>query len=159
MEPVAQRGNPTSLPCRQRGLPHVGSFVLKLVSVANRRHRRPADMECEMNRLALAATLPAALLLSGCSMTLPVRGNVIATGETFLGTATGFLDGAGTLTIRSSKGAVCEGRFVYVTRREGEGTATCSDGRAGPFRFVSTGTRGTGTGGFGRDRVVFTFGD
>ncbi len=32
------------------------------------------------------------------------------------------------------------------------------DGRSGPFRFVSTGTRGTGTGDLGGSRFTFTFG-
>ena len=112
-----------------------------------------------MFRVRLIPICVTAFLIGGCTLTLPVRGTVVATGETFTGSATGYLDGAGTISIRSSRGATCEGRFVYITERVGEGTATCSDGRAGPFRFVSTGTRGTGSGGFGSDRVVFTFGD
>lgn len=86
------------------------------------------------------------LLCSACSMTLPVEGQVQSTGETFSGSATGHLDGAGTLTIHSNKGATCTGDFVYATAREGEGTFHCTDGRSGPFSFVSTGSRRTGKG-------------
>ena len=102
----------------------------------------------------------ATLLLSAsaCSMTLPVRGQVGQGGETFTGTATGYMDGAGDLTIVSSKGGTCTGAFVYVNRRQGSGTFTCTDGRAGPFNFVSTGSRGTGTGSLNGETVTFTFG-
>jgi hypothetical protein len=102
--------------------------------------------------------LPAALLLASCSMTLPVTGQVQSTGETFSGSATGKMDGAGHLTIVSSKGATCRGNFVYVSSREGEGTFNCSDGRSGPFTFVSTGSRGTGKGTLDGQPFIFTFG-
>ena len=100
----------------------------------------------------------AAFALTGCSMTLPVRGLVQNTDETFTGTATGYMDGGGDLTIVSNKGAVCTGNFVYVTRREGEGVFSCNDGRSGPFKFVSAGTRGTGYGTLGGQNFTFTFG-
>lgn len=98
-------------------------------------------------------------LLSACSMTLPVRGQVQNTNETFTGTATGYMDGGGDLTIVSSKGVTCTGSFVYVTRRNGEGVFNCDDGRTGPFEFVSTGSRGTGYGDLGGERFTFTFGN
>ena len=101
----------------------------------------------------------AALALSACSMTLPVRGQVGATGETFTGSATGYADGGGNLTIVSTRGANCNGSFVYVNRRQGSGTFVCSDGRTGPFTFVSTGTRGTGSGSLEGVPVTFTFGN
>jgi hypothetical protein len=99
------------------------------------------------------------LLSAGCSLTLPVKGQVINSTETFSGTATGYSDGAGTLELVSSRGTKCIGQFVYITPRNGQGTATCSDGRAGSFRFASTGTRGTGEGDFGSGKVIFTFGE
>ena len=92
-------------------------------------------------------------------MTLPVRGQVQSADETFSGTATGYLDGTGTLEIVSSRGAVCKGNFVYVTSRQGEGVFECNDKRSGPFEFVSSGTRGTGKGDLGGQRFVFTFGE
>jgi hypothetical protein len=97
-------------------------------------------------------------LLVGCSMTLPVRGQIQSTDETFVGSATGYMDGSGKLTITSSKGAVCTGDFVYVTSRQGSGVFTCNDKRSGPFEFVSTGKRGTGTGDLSGQRFTFTFG-
>jgi hypothetical protein len=108
------------------------------------------------DRIVPALALAAAL--SGCSLTLPVEGLVESTGETFSGKATGYIDGGGTLNIAGSNGVQCWGNFVYVTKREGEGVFRCSDGRSGPFRFVSTGTRGTGQGDLGGRRFTFTFG-
>lgn len=98
------------------------------------------------------------LVLSGCSLTLPVKGVVQDSTETFTGKATGYLDGSGNLEIISNKGATCTGNFVYVTRRNGEGVFNCDDGRSGPFEFVSTGTRGTGHGNLGGKTFTFTFG-
>lgn len=106
----------------------------------------------------LSACLVGTVLLSSCSMTLPVRGNVMNSSETFTGTATGYMDGGGNLMLVTSKGATCTGNFVYVSSRDGEGVFTCDDGRTGPFTFVSTGTRGTGKGDIGGERVIFTFG-
>lgn len=105
----------------------------------------------------IAITLCAAL--AGCSITLPVTGRVQNSDETFVGNATGGLNGNGTLKITSSKGPTCEGKFVYTSNRTGEGVFNCSDGRTGPFSFVSTGTSGTGYGDLGGQRFTFTFGD
>ena len=104
------------------------------------------------------AVLFAALALGGCSMTLAVQGTSESGDEQFMGSATGYMDGGGNLEISSSKGLKCSGTFVYVTRRQGQGTFTCSNGQSGPFEFVSTGTRGTGTGRIGNKRFTFTFG-
>lgn len=100
----------------------------------------------------------ALMLLAGCTMTLPVTGQIRSTGETFSGSATGHMDGAGNLTIVSNRGATCRGGFVYATPREGAGTFTCDDGRTGPFQFISTGKRGTGTGDLDGQPLIFTFG-
>lgn len=99
-------------------------------------------------------------MLQGCSMTLPVKGQIQNSFETFTGTATGYMDGGGDLKIISSKGAICEGNFVYINSRQGRGIFTCDDKRTGPFEFVSTGKRGTGTGDMSNgDRLIFTFGE
>lgn len=111
-----------------------------------------------MGKIAVAASLAGAVALAACSMSLPVEGLVENSTETFTGTATGQLGGGGTITITTNGGTVCQGDFVYTTRREGKGTFRCSDGRSGPFEFVSTGMRGTGTGDFGGQRFTFTFG-
>jgi len=97
--------------------------------------------------------------LSSCAMTLPVRGQVQNSAETFTGTATGHLNGGGNLQMVSSKGAVCKGNFVYVTHRQGEGVFNCDDGRSGPFAFVSTGASGTGHGTLDNQKFIFTFGN
>ncbi len=78
--------------------------------------------------------------------------------ETFTGTATGYIDGGGTLEIISSKGGTCKGNFVYISSREGKGVFNCDDKRSGPFEFVSTGSRGTGSGDLSGQRFIFTFG-
>ncbi len=98
------------------------------------------------------------LLAVACSLTLPVHGQTEAGDETFSGSATGYLDRSGTMTIQSNRGITCAGEFVYVNAREGQGTFRCSDGRSGPFTFVSTGLHGTGTGRLGDRRFTFTFG-
>ena len=92
-------------------------------------------------------------------MTLPVRGRVQNSAETLSGTATGHLNGGGNLHMVSSKGPVCNGNFVYVTHRQGEGVFNCDDGRSGPCSFVSTGTSGTGHGTLDNQRFIFTFGN
>jgi hypothetical protein len=99
------------------------------------------------------------LLSASCAMTLPVRGQVQNTAETFSGTATGHLNGGGNLQMVSSQGAVCNGNFVYVTHRQGEGVFNCNDGRSGPFAFVSTGTSGTGHGTLNSAPFIFVFGN
>lgn len=98
------------------------------------------------------------VLLCGCAMTLPVKGQAGDGSETFTGSATGYMDGGGSLTIASNKGRKCSGTFVYVNKREGSGTFNCDDGNSGPFTFVSTGMRGTGTGTLGGTSFTFTFG-
>ena len=109
-------------------------------------------------RLTPATVLVLGSALGGCSLTLPVQGHVAATGETFTGRATGYADGAGDLMIISNKGVRCTGAFVYVSRRQGDGTFVCDDGRTGPFTFVSTGQRGTGSGRLGGEPFTFIFG-
>ncbi len=99
-----------------------------------------------------------ALTLEGCSMTLPVEGQSADGAETFKGTATGYSDGGGNLTIASNTGLSCSGTFVYVTPRQGSGTIQCSNGQSGSFNFVSTGSRGTGTGKIGDRPFTFSFG-
>lgn len=104
------------------------------------------------------AALLSLFLLAGCEASVPVTGASEDGLETFTGTASGGLDGAGTLNIKTSRGMSCEGAFVYATEREGKGTFRCSGGTGGTFEFVSTGTRGTGTGVIGGRRFTFTFG-
>ena len=105
-----------------------------------------------------ATVLLLALSAAACSMTLPVAGTMEDGSETFTGSATGYMDGGGNLTITSNKGLSCTGTFVYITNRNGKGTFNCTNGQSGPFEFVSTGNRGTGTGRIGSRPFTFTFG-
>jgi hypothetical protein len=100
----------------------------------------------------------AAISLSACSVTLPVRAQLEGSSVVFTGTATGHLDGAGELSLVFPDGATCNGLFVNSSRRSGEGTVTCTDGRSGSFEFVTTGARGTGHGILNGQRFTFTFG-
>jgi hypothetical protein len=111
--------------------------------------RKPAQI---LIWVALAASA------AGCSLTLPVSAQLEGSDETFSGTATGYMDGAGDLSLKSDKGRTCVGDFVYVTRRQGEGTFRCSDRSTGPFTFASTGNRGTGSGTLDGKRITFSFG-
>lgn len=96
--------------------------------------------------------------LVGC-MTLPVTGSTEDGTELFYGSATGYMDGSGTITLESNKGTKVSGSFVYINSRQGQGTFRCADGRTGPFTFVSTGSHGTGTGRLGNQYFTFTFGE
>ena len=91
-------------------------------------------------------------------MSVPVSGRFESGRVTITGVATGYLDSSGVLDLVSSNGLSIKGNFVYVTRREGQGTFVASDGRSGAFSFVSTGRRGTGVGNLGPDKITFTFG-
>ena len=99
------------------------------------------------------------IFVSGCSLTLPLSGAVQNSKEKFSGTATGYWDRSGDLKIITTTGAKCAGAFVYVTFRTGEGVFNCDDGRTGPFTFVSTGRRGTGSGNLGDKNFTFIFGE
>ena len=107
--------------------------------------------------ISSTTTLIAALALSACAAHR-VEGVVEGGREAFHGESFREIDGGGVLTVRSSSGATCTGDFVYVRPRQGEGAFRCSDGRTGPFSFVSTGLRGAGTGFVGGRRFVFSFG-
>ena len=113
--------------------------------------------ETNMRKTIFAAV--ATLALGGCSLTLPVQGQMTDGSDRFTGTATGYLDGSGDLQIVADSGTTCTGDFVYVNDRQGEGVFTCDDGRSGPFQFVSSGSRGTGTGVLSGQPLTFTFGE
>ena len=111
------------------------------------------------NEARVISAIAAAVTLSSCSLTLPVQGQLEDGSETFAGEATGYLDRSGDLVITSNLGTRCSGDFVYTNNRRGEGVFICDDGRSGPFEFVSSGSRGSGTGRIGDDRFTFTFGE
>jgi len=98
------------------------------------------------------------MLLAGFSKTAPIRGTFVSDSRTFKGTATGYVTGRGELTIQTSNGIHCTGRFARVTHTKGKGTMTCSDGRSMPFVFFSHGVSGNGVGQIGDEQITFTFG-
>jgi len=92
--------------------------------------------------LALVASLAI-----GCSLTLPVHGEMEKSRERFLGEATGYLSGKGTLSIRLQSGVGCDGTFQHsASMSTGQGGFNCADGRTGDFFFTSKGTEGEGFG-------------
>ena len=93
-----------------------------------------------------------------CTVTLPVQASTSDGKEAFTGTATGGMDGSGTIFLKSNKGLIVTGDFVYINSRQGSGVFTTNDGRTGPFNFVSTGMRGNGTGIIGNQNITFSFG-
>lgn len=100
----------------------------------------------------------AVLTLNGC-VTAAVRGKVQGSDEVFTGSATGYLNGAGNLTIYMKNGVSCAGEFVYISNRNGTGIFNCTDGKSGPFEFASTGLHGVGSGNVDGKTFTFTFGD
>lgn len=100
------------------------------------------------------------IALTACSMTLPVQGDFNKGQESFLGQATGYLDGNGKLSIGTEGGLQCQGQFKYDEPRvSGQGSIACDDGRTGTFRFTSSGTSGMGFGKTNRGEPFrFTFG-
>lgn len=93
-------------------------------------------------------------------MTLPVQGDFNKGQEMFLGQATGYADGTGTLMIGAESGLSCSGKFKYDEPRvSGSGTIDCDDGRTGTFKFTSNGTSGMGFGKTNKgEPFKFTFG-
>ena len=120
-----------------------------------------------------AAALGALLLLGGCEMTKQsvahnIEGRMLHTPESFSGTTTAELTGAGTLNLLSTKGARCGGAYRQVhddntaeiqvadQRKSGELDLTCSDGRSGKVLFLVGDEEAVGTGMLGKDIVTLT---
>ena len=64
-----------------------------------------------LKKIATAAGL--GLLVSGCAMTLAVQGQSNDGTELFTGSATGYMDGGGTLSIKSNRGRSCTGKGQF----------------------------------------------
>ena len=108
--------------------------------------------------VALSASFP--LLLSGCSLTVPL---IVYSGngeDVYRGTATGYLDGHGTIQFAGTKYDVkCTGDFQYQRRGYsgwGTGGAKCSDGTSAEFKFdAATNSKGYGSGEDSQGRFFF----
>jgi hypothetical protein len=114
-----------------------------------------------LSRIALP--LGAALLLAGCAGN--VEGKMLHAPETFTGESTAAVDGNGSITLTSSRGARCEGPYHQVPNdtagevgadqsQNGVATLTCSDGRTGRVMFTVGADQAVGTGMLGEDIVT-----
>ncbi len=102
-----------------------------------------------------------AVVLAACAAVRPVDGRMERSDETFTGriTGSGYREGSGDLTLVSSRGTTCRGSFVYTSRRRGEGTLRCDDGRSGPFHVAGVNEEGNGAGDLSGQRFTFRFGN
>jgi hypothetical protein len=82
--------------------------------------------------MAIAA---AGCMLQACSVTLPVKGQLQNSTETFPGTATGYADRSSVLSITSNAGAICIGDFAYTSSRRAKAYSLVVTG--GPGRSSS----------------------
>ena len=97
-------------------------------------------------------------LLTGCSLTVPCKAQLDNGEINCTGTATGYIDSSGDLTLTCNNNMSCSGNFVYITSRYGKGNVTCTDNTSGTFEFTSTGTNGTGNGTIGGRPFTLGFG-
>jgi len=103
--------------------------------------------------------------LTACSHTVPVSGKVEKTNERFVGTATSYSSGQGSLFVTTDRGATCQSKFdidLVSSVTEGvssHGIITCSDGRTGTFAYSGTALQGNGFGTFSDGhKFIFTYG-
>ena len=81
--------------------------------------------------------------------------------DLFVGEATGHLNGAGSLAIRSQRNQalICLGEFTSSPAQGGSGQLHCSDGNSGTFQFQRLSVfRGHGIGSFGGRTMSFAYG-
>jgi hypothetical protein len=112
---------------------------------------------------SLVLSIGAVLLLSGCAGN--VEGKMLHAPETFTGETTGSIDGNGSITLVSNRGARCEGPYRQVAddtggevgaddSESGVATLTCDDGRTGRVMFTVGADQAVGTGMLGKDVVM-----
>jgi hypothetical protein len=118
---------------------------------------------CSIAALPLIALALGSALLSGCADN--VEGKMLHAPETFTGQTTGSIDGNGSITLTSNRGARCSGPYRQVpddngaevgaqATANGVATLTCSDGRTGRVMFTIGADQAVGTGMLGRDIVT-----
>lgn len=103
-------------------------------------------------------TVPVVAVISACSATLPVSGQLTDGSETFTGTAEAGMTANAPFSMMSSKGASCAGSFTLATLTKGQGEFTCDDGRNGLFDFATSGGKIVGTGTISGAPITLTFG-
>jgi hypothetical protein len=110
-----------------------------------------------------ALALGSMLLLSGCAGN--VEGKMLHTPETFTGESTASVDGDGSISLISNRGARCDGPYRQVDNdaaaevdadesKNGLATLSCSDGRTGKVMFTVGADQAVGTGMLGQDIVT-----
>lgn len=134
------------------------ALIMNSVSMPTLGNHDQSVQSESISYLSAFAVTCVAILVSACSPTLPVQDTMHNFAETITGSTTETMGGATELHIVSSRGSICNGGFNYVTSREGNGVFACSDGRTGPFHFVSTGTHGAGYGSLEGQNFTFRFG-
>ena len=113
-----------------------------------------------LNSLKLPFLIGTTSLLSGCSLTVPL---LVFSGngeDVYRGSATGYLDGSGTIKFSGTKFDVdCTGKFQYQRtgfKGWGTGDAECSDGTTANYKFDSaTSSKGSGSGEDSKGRFFF----
>jgi hypothetical protein len=120
-------------------------------------------------------SLAAAVFVAGCAgtardrtdATSNVEGRMLHTAETFTGESTADIDGDGSISLISDRGAHCDGPYRQVTNdstaevhavasNNGVASLTCSDGRTGSVLFTLGADQAIGTGMLGQDIVTLT---
>lgn len=96
-----------------------------------------------------------------------VEGRMLHTPETFTGESTAAIDGDGSMSLVSDRGARCAGPYRQVPNdnaaevgagasNSGVAKLTCSDGRTGSVMFTLGADQAIGTGMLGQDIVTLT---
>ena len=123
-------------------------------------------MESELNLPRIkrnACSRLALLLLIGCVPAQPQTiethfvGKSTSTKATIKGAAVGTPFAEGRAIILQSTGRRCEGAYDHSSKFEGYGALVCDDGRAGTFRFFTTGTSGGGIAVIADEEFTFEF--
>ena len=117
----------------------------------------------QMQKASVISIASIAFLLQSCSLTVPL---IVFSGSTEVlkGSATGRMDGTGTVEFSSKElDVTCEGEFEYQRRGAsgwGTGTASCSDGTTADFKFdAATSSKGYGAGEDSKGRpFMFAYG-
>jgi len=111
-------------------------------------------------------SLGAGLFLAGCGNA--VQGRMLHAPETFTGESTASLDGDGSITLISNRGARCHGPYSQVpddkgaevgadhSEENGVAMLSCTDGRTGKVMFQVGPDQAVGTGMLGKDIVTLT---
>lgn len=108
----------------------------------------------------LELSLLTILATTGCSVTVGVVGKVGQNTTIYRGSATGYMDRTGVISMASPEGTVCSGTFSYNSQSRGAGVLNCSDGQTAQVDFTAlSGTSGYGAGTTNRDAPIrFTYG-